>query len=90
MGALGYLTPCSYKDLGIGDLLDIKLWVDITLTRGPDTVPRISFNLAFDEIVVVQTAGEVRKVCELNDPHFDPFIHDEIYAVPRYAETIGQ
>lgn len=62
MGESGNLIQCSHKDLTVGDLLDVRIWIDITLTRGVDSIPRLSINLAFDEIIVAQVASDVRRV----------------------------
>lgn len=62
LGRHGYLTHCSFKDISVGDLLDVRVYIDITFTRGPDSIPRHSIHLAFDEIVLVSTQRKVMKV----------------------------
>lgn len=64
-GRDGHLVDCSYKDLAVGDVLDVKLNIDIAVMRGPDTVPRPSVHFAFDEIILVPGADMIKKVTGL-------------------------
>lgn len=61
-GQDGNLVECSYKDLAVGDLLDVKINIDITVTRGADSVPRHVVHFSFDEIVLVTTIDGIKRV----------------------------
>lgn len=48
----GYLVPCTYSDLSVEDILDVRVFIDIAFYKAPDTVPRPLINLSFDRIVL--------------------------------------
>lgn len=46
----------SVDDLGVGDILDVRVFVDIAVYRPEDTVPRTVVYFSFDEVVRVARA----------------------------------
>lgn len=60
IGHSGSLEKLSVHELGVGDLLDIHVYVDVTVYRADDSVPRTAIYLAFDRIVrLVKAKGPV-------------------------------
>lgn len=49
----GSLHTSSVHDLGTGDLLDINVYVDVTVYRAEDSIPRAAVYFSFDRIVRV-------------------------------------
>lgn len=59
------LEELPVDDLGVGDILDIRAFVDIAVYRGDDTLPRTAVYFSFDEIVrVARALGPVSLVLQ--------------------------
>lgn len=56
----GLFRPLSVHDLRLGDLLDVNVFVDVTVYRAEDSVPRAVVYFSFDRIIRLATiAGSV-------------------------------
>lgn len=59
----GPLEKSYARELCVGDILDVNIWLDIVVHRAEDGVPRTSFHFSFDRIVrIAKSLGPVSQI----------------------------
>lgn len=59
----GPLEKSYARELSVGDILDVNIWLDIVVYRADDGVPRTSFYFSFDRIVrIAKSLGPVSQI----------------------------